>query len=82
MNAVKNLGATVLTTELSCKKKVIPIHKTICSCIYQTNLRRPTDREAAACRRSYSEILRVEVVAWSAQRILTAVILGFLDRSR
>jgi hypothetical protein len=28
-----------------------------------------TDRAAAACRRSYCQLLRVEVVAWSAQRI-------------
>jgi hypothetical protein len=41
-----------------------------------------TDLATAACRRSYCQILRVEGVAWSAQRILTAVILGFLDRSR
>jgi hypothetical protein len=33
------------------------------------------DRATAACR-------RIEGIAWSAQRILTAANLGFLDRSR
>jgi hypothetical protein len=37
------------------------------------------DRETAACRRSYCQLLRMEDVAWSAQRIPTAVNLGFLD---
>jgi hypothetical protein len=32
-----------------------------------------TDRFTAACRRSYSQLLRIEGVAWSAQRIPTAV---------
>jgi hypothetical protein len=41
-----------------------------------------TDRTTAACRRSYCPPLRVEGVAWSAQRIPTAVNLGFLDRIR
>jgi hypothetical protein len=41
-----------------------------------------TDRATAACRRSYCQLLRIEDVAWSAQRIPTAVNLGFLDRSR
>jgi hypothetical protein len=41
-----------------------------------------TDRATAACRRSQCQLLRIEGVAWSAQRIPTAVILGFLDRSR
>jgi hypothetical protein len=36
-----------------------------------------TDRGTSACRR-----LRIEGVAWSAQRISTAVILGFLDPGR
>jgi hypothetical protein len=40
-----------------------------------------TDPATAACRRS-RQLLWVEGVAWSAQRILTAVNLGFLDRSR
>jgi hypothetical protein len=35
-----------------------------------------------ACRRFRCQTLLVEGVAWSAQRILTAVNLGFLDRSR
>jgi hypothetical protein len=39
-----------------------------------------TDRATAACRRN-RQPLRVESVAWSAQRIPTAVNLGFLDRS-
>jgi hypothetical protein len=37
-----------------------------------------TDRATAACRRSLQP-LRVEGVAWSAQRIPTAVNFGFLD---
>jgi hypothetical protein len=41
-----------------------------------------TDRATAACRRSLCLRLRVEGVAWSAQRIPTAVNLGFRDRSR
>jgi hypothetical protein len=41
-----------------------------------------TDRATSACRRSYCQLLRVEGVAWSAQRIPTAVNVGFLDRSR
>jgi hypothetical protein len=41
-----------------------------------------TDWSTAACRRSKCLILRVEGVAWSAQRIPTAVNLGFLDPSR
>jgi hypothetical protein len=40
-----------------------------------------TDRATAACQRSF-KLLRIEGVAWSAQRIPTAVNLGFLDRSR
>jgi hypothetical protein len=41
-----------------------------------------TDRVTAACRRSKCQLLRVEGVAWSVQRIPTAVNLGGLDRSR
>jgi hypothetical protein len=41
-----------------------------------------TDRATAACRRSYCQPLLVEGVAWSAQRIHTAVNLHFLDRCR
>jgi hypothetical protein len=37
------------------------------------------DRVTTACRRSWCQLLRIEVVAWSAQRITTAVNLGFLD---
>jgi hypothetical protein len=32
-----------------------------------------TDRATAACRRSYCQLLRIEDVAWSAQRIPKAV---------
>jgi hypothetical protein len=32
-----------------------------------------------ACRRSYCPLLRIEGVAWSAQRILKAVNFGFID---
>jgi hypothetical protein len=32
-----------------------------------------TDRATAVCRRSYCQLLRIEGVAWSAQRIPTAV---------
>jgi hypothetical protein len=39
------------------------------------------DRVTVACRRNYCQPLRVEDAAWSAQRIPTAVNLGFLDRS-
>jgi hypothetical protein len=38
-----------------------------------------TDRATAACRRSQDQRLRIEDVAWSAQRISTAVNLDFLD---
>jgi hypothetical protein len=38
-----------------------------------------TDRATATCRRSWCQLLRIEGVAWSAQRIPTAVNLGFLD---
>jgi hypothetical protein len=41
-----------------------------------------TGRATVACRRSYCQLLRIEGVACSAQRIPTAVSLGFLDRSR
>jgi hypothetical protein len=41
-----------------------------------------TDRATAAFRRSWRQLLRVEGVAWSAQRIPTTVNLDFLDRSR
>jgi hypothetical protein len=41
-----------------------------------------TDRATAACRRSYCQLLRLEGVAWSAQRIPTAVFSVILDRSR
>jgi hypothetical protein len=41
-----------------------------------------TDRVTVACRRSQCQPLRVEGVTQSAQRIPTAVNLGFLDRSR
>jgi hypothetical protein len=37
-----------------------------------------TARSTAACRRSYCQLLRIEGVAWSAQRISTAFNLGFL----
>jgi hypothetical protein len=40
-----------------------------------------TYRATASCRRSKCQSLRVEGVAWSAQRIPTAVNLGFLDRN-
>jgi hypothetical protein len=39
-----------------------------------------TDRANAACRQC--QLLRIQSVAWSAQRISTAVNLGFLVRSR
>jgi hypothetical protein len=42
----------------------------------QTNY---TGRATAACRRSCCQLLRIEGVAWSAQRIPTAVNLGLLD---
>jgi hypothetical protein len=38
-----------------------------------------TDRATAPCWRSYCGLLRIEGVAWSAQRIPTAVNLNFLD---
>jgi hypothetical protein len=38
-----------------------------------------TDRATAACRRSYWQLLQIECVTWSAQRIPMAVNLGFLD---
>jgi hypothetical protein len=41
-----------------------------------------TDRATAACRRSQCQLLLIEGVAWSAQRIPAAVNFGFLDRSR
>jgi hypothetical protein len=41
-----------------------------------------TDRATAACRRSFCQLLRIEGVACSAQRIPTAVNLGFPDRRR
>jgi hypothetical protein len=41
-----------------------------------------TDRATAACRRNYCQLYRIEGVAWSAQRIPTAVNFGCLDRSR
>jgi hypothetical protein len=41
-----------------------------------------TDRATAACRRSYCQLLRIEGVAWSAQRIPMAVNLSFLDRAK
>jgi hypothetical protein len=41
-----------------------------------------TDRASAACRRSYSQLLRIEGVAWSVQWIPKAFYFGFLDRSR
>jgi hypothetical protein len=40
-----------------------------------------TYRAIAACRRSYCQLLRIEGVAWSEQRIPAAVNLGFLDRT-
>jgi hypothetical protein len=41
-----------------------------------------TDRATAACWRNLCQLLRIEGVAWSAQRIPTVVNLGFLDQSR
>jgi hypothetical protein len=41
-----------------------------------------TDRATATYRRSYCQLQRIEDIAWSAQRIPTAVNFGFLDRSR
>jgi hypothetical protein len=40
-----------------------------------------TDRATATCGRSCANFLRIEGVAWSVQRIPTAVNLGFLDRN-
>jgi hypothetical protein len=37
-----------------------------------------TDRVTAARRKSYCQLLRIEVLAWSAQRIPRVVNLGFL----
>jgi hypothetical protein len=37
------------------------------------------DRVTVASRRSWCQLLRIDGVAWSAQRIPTAVNLGFLD---
>jgi hypothetical protein len=51
----------------------------LCGLSLQANY---TDWATAACRRSYCQLLRVDGVVWSAQRIPTAVNLGFLDRSR
>jgi hypothetical protein len=45
----------------------------------QTNY---TDRATVACLRSLVPNLRIEGVAWSAQRIPTVVNFRFLDRSR
>jgi hypothetical protein len=39
-----------------------------------------TDRATAPCRQSWCQLSRIEGVAWSAQRLPTAVDLGFLDR--
>jgi hypothetical protein len=41
-----------------------------------------TDRVAASCWRSWCQLLRIEGVAWSVQRIPAAVNLSFQDRSR
>jgi hypothetical protein len=41
-----------------------------------------TGRATAACWRNECLLLRIEGVAWSAQRFPTVVNLGFLDRSR
>jgi hypothetical protein len=41
-----------------------------------------TDRATAAYRRSGCELLQIEGVTWSAQRIPRADNLGFPDRSR
>jgi hypothetical protein len=40
-----------------------------------------TDRETTSCRRSKCKVLLIDGVAWSAQRIPTAVNLGFLVQS-
>jgi hypothetical protein len=40
------------------------------------------DRATAACWRSNANFLRIDGIAWSAQRIPTVVNLRFLDRSR
>jgi hypothetical protein len=36
-----------------------------------------TDRVTAACRRSYCQLLRIQVATWSTWRILTAVLSAF-----
>jgi hypothetical protein len=38
-----------------------------------------TNRATAACRRSYCQLLRIEGVAWSVQRVPTAVKLDYVD---
>jgi hypothetical protein len=43
--------------------------------------KRTIPTELPPLRRSYCQLLLVEGVAWSAQRIPTAVNLGFLDRN-
>jgi hypothetical protein len=59
-------------------QRVRKLKTKLCGLSLQANY---TDRVAAACQRSYCQLLRVEGVAWSAQRIPTAVNLGFLDWS-
>jgi hypothetical protein len=39
------------------------------------------DRATAACWRKQCKLLRIDSVAWSAQRIATVVNLGFLNQS-
>jgi hypothetical protein len=65
---------TIDTLMQKTKKKLNSV-----ACSPQANY---TDRAAAACQRSEGQFLRIEGVAWSAQRIPAAVNLSFQNRSR
>jgi hypothetical protein len=70
-----------------CETKVVSLVFLLSSTLKKTKLRglnpqaNYTGQATAACRWSKCQFLRVEGVSWSAQRIPTAVNLGFLNLS-
>jgi hypothetical protein len=73
------LGSTLASSPIGKQRNKETIKQKTKSVFYsESEIYRPT---VAACLRSQCKLLRVEAVAWSAQRIPVAVNLSFLDWS-
>jgi hypothetical protein len=78
-NKIQKLRIYCVTFYFSHKQKIKTKNLNSVACSPQANY---TDRAAAACWRSQCQPLRIEGVAWSAQRIPAAVNLSFQDRTK